>query len=116
MNSNLQEIMEYMKEHYSNVYNICSRSGELDWNQTFKRIDSEIKHSKSFHGGTDMSGLSSLLSTIKLERIALGLVDSSSVMLYPSQHEKLDAMKAGGIKRNDFLCDYVRARMQTPKE
>lgn len=112
MNSNIQSIMDYMKEHYSNCYNICSRNGELDWDQTFERINSEINISKSYHCGLDMTGLSSLLSTIKLERIALGLIDVNSVELYPSQIEKLELMKQNGIKRKvDVISDYEISRM-----
>tara|TARA_B100000700_G_scaffold330037_1_gene454285 strand:- start:3650 stop:4213 length:564 start_codon:yes stop_codon:yes gene_type:complete len=99
--SNREAIIEYMKAHYPHSYAQFSNGGELDHKATFKAIESCIKESKKYHIGMDMSGMKSLLSTIKLERIALGDIDANQVRLFDYQWVKVDDMIANGIVRHD---------------
>lgn len=99
--SNTEQIIEYMKTHYSHTYMRFSNEGKLDHKATFKAINATIKESKKCHCGMDMSGLVSLLSTIKLERVALGELDIGKVKLFDYQWEKVDEMIKEGITREE---------------
>ena len=100
MESNEENIIEYMKQFYPEIYAHLSGSGKLGSEQTFQRISSLINSSKSFHCGLDMSGLSLLLSTIKVERVALGFLDRATTDLYDEQLSRVDLMLEKGVTRN----------------
>lgn len=110
MSKNTDNIIEYMKEHYSHTYMRFSNDGKLDHKSTFEAIKESIKVSKSHHCGLDMSGLVNLLSTIKLERLALGLLDKKDIELYPDQWERLDDMIIDGITRYDPYANFGKSK------
>lgn len=99
-----------MKEFYPETYNNLSNFGRRDWKETFRLIDKMIKESKSYHCGLDMSGLSSLLSTIKKERFVLGELDLAT-KFYPEQFEEIEFMYKNGICRNFALPPYTLSQL-----
>lgn len=108
MSSNRESIIEYMKEHYPNTYQCFSDDGRLTHLEAFKKIDSVIKESKKNHMGIDMSGMQSLLSTIKLERIVLGEIDINTVKLFPYQWDKVYDMLENEIIRGTHQENFYK--------
>lgn len=107
-------VIDYMALHYPIVYKVCSEDGTLSHIDTWNKIDQEIKDSKRFHCGMDMSGLTSLLSTIKLERVALGLLPNN-VKLYGYQWDIVEQMQDEGVVRNDALPPYTLHKLSIKK-
>ena len=108
--TNREKIIEYMKEFYPDIYNNLSNFGSRDWEETFNIINKMIKDSKSYHGGMDMSGLSSFLSTIKKERFVLGHLNLST-KFYPEQFEEIELMYENGICRDFALPPYTLSQL-----
>lgn len=106
MTDNKSQIIEYMKQYYPNNYASLCRGEELSNEEVWKRANARIKEPKSHHGGSDMSGMLSILSSIKLERVALGELCIHESELYPGQLAKVQEMarmKASEIKRRDIV-------------
>lgn len=110
MTTQREKVIDHMKEHYPNTYAHFSEYGKHDNKATFKRIDESIKDSKKHHAGIDMSGLTSLLSSIKLERIVLGELDINEASLYDYQWEKVQEMLDNGIQRDTSCEDFYKKR------
>lgn len=110
--TNQEKIIEYMKEFYPDIYNVLSNFDDRDGKETFSLINKMIKDSKANHCGTDMSGLQSLLSTIKKERFVLGHLDFSTTF-YPEQFEEIEIMFTNGICRNFVLPAYTLSQLSS---
>jgi len=110
MSKNRKKIIEYIKEFYPERYSELSSCNKRNEEETLSLIDKLIKDSKSYHGGMDMSGLVSFLSTIKMERFALGHLDPLT-KFYPEQFEKIDTMIESGISRTYTFPPYTLSQL-----
>lgn len=105
-----EKMINHMKDYYPNIYSACSNNGKLDNMEVWKRIDKEIKESKSHHCGMDMSGFKSILATIKLELLVMS-GDYEDAKLYDYQWEKVVKMLSDGIERVDKLPPYTQSKI-----